>query len=569
MKGELVVLTPLKQEIGHYVVKIHREETAKSEKTLLIAGGQHTGIIINKLEKNATLDFQPDVSLSFSVSLGDKNQQQVQEKRSLYFNLRKNVEIETGKAVVHKFFRNLLSNLPSDYVQFMKRAMNLMQKEFEEIQTLVIDYKIVEVEEQVAIPDATQYDSTSEIEEVTAGHIQEVLEHAFPNGLPISTISEVLRCKEEEADEFLRELEKLGIARKVGDEWIRVDARKVDESIEAHKNAASTSSSTDQPTIAIISCLFVEKQAIDSLIKDSQTIHKYKSGGDSNVYTIGKIGEHKIVATKLALIGDSREAITSAGSITTRLLGNFQNIEHVFIVGVGGAVPHFTDASLHARLGDVIISSSRPHQYVYAHDVLVDRKTEIITGFAVRNWDASEKTIENIVLDGGEELRKKWNELTENAIDELAKHGNETDWKQPPESTDVLAMPVSKGNVVVMPHPNAETRQGPEIHLGTIGGMATIRRFAANETGGGESSQELDKIRESFAESFSIRCMDAGFDSVVGAIVGSCVKSWTLIRGIADYQHGQSRAAKVWQTHAAIRAASAAKCLIERLPPAN
>ena len=43
------------------------------------------------------------------------------------------------------------------------------------------------------------------------------------------------------------------------------------------------------------------------------------------------------------MIGGDRLASTSAGSITTRLLGAFQNIEHVIIVGVGGAVPHLTD----------------------------------------------------------------------------------------------------------------------------------------------------------------------------------------------------------------------------------
>jgi hypothetical protein len=32
------------------------------------------------------------------------------------------------------------------------------------------------------------------------------------------------------------------------------------------------------------------------------------------------------------MIGDSREAITSAGSITTRLLGAFPHVEHVIVV---------------------------------------------------------------------------------------------------------------------------------------------------------------------------------------------------------------------------------------------
>uniref|UniRef100_A0A1I7UMB6 Calpain catalytic domain-containing protein n=1 Tax=Caenorhabditis tropicalis TaxID=1561998 RepID=A0A1I7UMB6_9PELO len=319
-----------------------------------------------------------------------------------------------------------------------------------------------------------------------------------------------------------------------------------------------------QPTVAIISCLFVEKQAVDALIEESSTIHKYKSGGESNVYTLGRIGTHRVVATKLALIGDSREAITSAGSITTRLLGNFQNIEHVFIVGVGGAVPHFTDASLHARLGDVIVSASRPYQYVYAHDSLFDRLTEQITGFNVRNWAAEDKTIEKIVESGGQELVDSWNTVTEEAIRRLSSTAGDVEWKAPPESTDVLAMAVSKGNVVVMPHPNADRETGAEIHLGTVGAMSAMKKY--EKTIGEGEEDALGQIRESFAEEFGIRCMDAGFDSVVGAVVGSCVRSWALIRGISDYHYGQSRAGKLWQAHAAARAAGMARCIIEKLP---
>ncbi|KAF1763172.1 hypothetical protein GCK72_011438 [Caenorhabditis remanei] len=527
----------------HNIVKIHREETAKSDKVLLIGGGQHAGLIVNRFDEKIGYDFaesNADVSLSFSVHLTDKEQKQVQEKRSLYFKLRKNVDLDVGRSVVHKFFRNLLSNLPADNASFMKRAMTLLHKEYTEIAEVIINYKIVDEDEQVAIPDATQYaknrknrvsyrnpanvaarprvlglaaiatvtlgsrsehrenrekitDSGPKLEEVTIGHVQEILEHAYPYGLPTSTISECLRCSNEETLEFLEELKTNGIVRMVGDEWIRVDTKKVDKSIEAHRNAnaasaTSTSGQGDQPTMAIISCLFVEKQAVDALIEESSTIHKYKSGGESNVYTLRRIGSHRVVATKLALIGDSREAITSAGSITTRLLGNFQNIEHVFIVGVGGAVPHFTDASLHARLGDVIVAS-RPHQYVYAHDLLFDRITEQITGFAIRNWNSEDKAIERIVETGGQELVDSWNSATEEAIRLLTSSAGDVEWKAPPESTDVLAMAVSKGNVVVMPHPNENRQGGAEIHLGTVGAMSAMKKYE-NAIGGEEDKEE-------------------------------------------------------------------------------
>lgn len=45
--------------------------------------------------------------------------------------------------------------------------------------------------------------------------------------------------------------------------------------------------------------------------------------GESNVYTLGNIGGHRIVSTKLPSVGHTREAMTAAGNTTTRLLGKF------------------------------------------------------------------------------------------------------------------------------------------------------------------------------------------------------------------------------------------------------
>ncbi|KPJ19468.1 hypothetical protein RR48_11095 [Papilio machaon] len=66
---------------------------------------------------------------------------------------------------------------------------------------------------------------------------------------------------------------------------------------------------------------------------------------------------HRVVTTKLPSVGRTREAMTAAGNTTTRLLGIFQKVEYVFLVGVGGGVPHYTDYSRHVRLGDVVVST--------------------------------------------------------------------------------------------------------------------------------------------------------------------------------------------------------------------
>lgn len=35
-------------------------------------------------------------------------------------------------------------------------------------------------------------------------------------------------------------------------------------------------------------------------------------------------------------------------------------MEYVFLVGVGGGVPHYTDYAKHVRLGDVVVSTPAP-----------------------------------------------------------------------------------------------------------------------------------------------------------------------------------------------------------------
>ncbi|RCN52796.1 hypothetical protein ANCCAN_01173 [Ancylostoma caninum] len=568
--SSLVALTPIKQSANHNVVVVHREQGLDGDKLLHVAGGPHTGLIINKLSKYVPGEYRNDVELSFSVWLSDGNSRK-QEKRSMKFFLRDDVELQLGRSVVHNFFKQLMAGFPKDYVSFMMRVLKLMQHEFAEIQRIDMDFKLVSEEEQVVIPDAAQYDSGSEVEEVTVGHVQEVLEHAFPNGITIPVMADALRCTEEEVFKFLKELETLGVARSVENEWLRVDTRNVDAVarpphgkcflLRDHHLCPRSCGPSDQPTVAIISCLFIEKQAVDALIDDRSTVHKYKSGGDSNVYTMGRIGQHRVVATKLALIGDTREATTSAGSITTRLLGNFQNIEHVFVVGVGGAVPHFTDAKRHARLGDVIVSASQPDAYIFSHDLIVDRKTEAFSGFAVRRWNPVDHVIEQIVANGGDELLSKWNEATFLGVHRLHEASTDIDFSMPPPDTDVLALPVGGGNVVVVPHPNQATRKGAEVHLGTVGALANFKRHT-------EDSEEdsVGVLRAKFAEEFGVRAIDAGFDSVIAAISGSRIDSWAMIRGIADYQHGMSRASKLWQAHAAARAAAMVRVIVERLP---
>jgi len=54
--------------------------------------------------------------------------------------------------------------------------------------------------------------------------------------------------------------------------------------------------------------------------------------GESNVYTIGFIGPHKVVSTKLPAVGRQMAAQISSGNTTTRLLGIFRLVLNAVVL---------------------------------------------------------------------------------------------------------------------------------------------------------------------------------------------------------------------------------------------
>ena len=60
--------------------------------------------------------------------------------------------------------------------------------------------------------------------------------------------------------------------------------------------------------------------------------------------------------------------------------GTFQNIEHIFIVGVAGGVPQFADYYRHPRLGDIVLSKCDSKGYIYYY---CDKITQVMLVLAV------------------------------------------------------------------------------------------------------------------------------------------------------------------------------------------
>lgn len=402
-------------------------------------------------------------------------------------------------------------------------------------------------------------------------------------------MANVLKCTEDEIHNFLMELADKAIVGKVDnedDEWIRIEKRHIDQTI-AFKKQEEGYEGKEQPTIAIITNLYSEKKAIDAIIENRHTFHKYRASGENNIYTTGNIGPHRVVATKLPSVGDSNfNAYISASGGTTRLLGNYQDVVHVIILGAAGAVLNFSNvfnSNVNSvKLGDVVVSNSRTFtnkespSYVYANKYTTDRDTDEYDGYLCSSWSPSDNILAQIASQTNDaSLMNDWEVFTQEIIDSLNESAGDNSFSKPNEA-DVLKVPVGGGNFVAIPHQNPE-RSSSKIHVGPIGGMKSIienendnNKSIANESLNSDYIKTVYyNLKEKFTKENHLKAIDAGSESIISAIQGSCIGSWSLVRGITDYQNGLSRSGRIWQPYAAARAAGLVKAILERLPPSS
>lgn len=208
---------------------------------------------------------------------------------------------------------------------------------------------------------------------LTSQKVLDIIESSYPNPISVHEICSSTQSNEQQVRRFLDELaleEKISASGKENQLYTRTTKATSDTKIQLVKQMPKFLK-IKQPVIAIITSQYREKLAVDAMISDKETYVRYRTtyGGSSDsgstqtdsssanyVYTLGNIGDHRVVSTKLTSIGHSRKDLIAAGNATTRLLGTFPDIEFVFLVGCGGGVPNYTDFESHVRLGDVVVS---------------------------------------------------------------------------------------------------------------------------------------------------------------------------------------------------------------------
>ncbi|CAF0887766.1 unnamed protein product [Rotaria sordida] len=558
---EYIVLIPLKKTSTINKVSIERRyiDDTTDKNILYIGNGTNVDFIIYK---NAQLIVQDNESHQFStqfkVFMIDKQTKKLhQENRTLYFWFNNHFKQNQYVNDTNEFLRTLFKSneFPRDYFSFIKRLMELLRL-FSNIRKLELEIQTL-IDNNHAIYGNTLQQNANLIKE----KLLDLLEQAFPNPMFVNDLAKYVECDDQIVLQYLIELEDKNLVKHLdhnSQQWTRIIISAEEE--HTHKvilyKSISELSNSLRPTIAIITVNYFEKLAVDAMIENKVTFVRHKAG-ESNVYTIGTIGKHYVVSTKLPLIGRSRTAQISTGSTTTRLLGTFQYVQHVFIIGCAGGIPHYTDVNKHIRRGDIIVGYPNDEDYVYGiyeAEQSVEGYEFISTCYKPKNFQLYkllESIKENYQQTNVNRLsthKYPWEKFLEDGIKYLLSHNIDC----LPPSNDELYIKMENNEIIEIEHPNNEKKDylRPIIRFGMIAG--------------GKNILTNDYFKLTLYDKCNVLCFDSEIDQVIAAIQGNRIESFMIIRGISDYHDGTLN--KEWQPYSSLCAASFMKTIIYKIP---
>lgn len=556
---ERIVMTPKGKTATSTTIMVERRKVVSQEGNVHVGGGQHSGIIINKEVRNEDLeDTQAHLQLEFKVFLVNaQTQKHTQESRQLRFWFQSCVPEKERMRSAQEFFKELVAPLefPRDYVGFIKKIMKMMQHKYKMISKTEVELR--QLEESDKPPTRPLEDQKTELSEEK---VLEMIESSYPNPITIQDMAKRATASLEDVQLFIAALTDKGLIKPMAPGcFTRVVQNETDVKV---VRQMPTITSNKQPTIAIITAHYSEKLAVDTMIENQETFVRYTTVGESNIYTLGNIGAHRVVCTKLPTVGHDRSASIAAGSTTTRLLGTFQKVDHVFLVGTAGGVPHYTDYNKHVRLGDVVVATPPSGQkFIYMY---CDSAKTLENGsyeFETKSWGPPDLSLQNIAYqlkNQGEEKDgpSPWLQYMTEGNNKLS--AQEMDFSRPSENTDKLYMSIGGSDVIEVSHPlppegteNVRDPTKPRIHLGVI---ASGRCVVGD-----------DQMRQDFASQLAVVAYDQEFDAVVESIYGNRKDQYVLIRGICDYHDGTRN--KEWQPYTALAAAAFMKAIICGMEP--
>ncbi|CAL8097671.1 unnamed protein product [Orchesella dallaii] len=559
---EQIVLTPRVKTDNFTAIVIERRvvdpQDAIGHPHFHVAGGSHSGIIINKRRPNPC-DYRggggrggggdadtyhllepPQTSSEFQVFLvssSSSNQNCFWERRKLNFWFKNDkVPEEEREAYGHQFFTEVLGggegnhdkDFPRDYVGFITKVLKLMQLRYDGVKRIKLEFEKLKLGET---------DEVGKWDELMERQVLEMIEGAYPNPLSIQEIIRRASITEEHVRLLISRLQRKNLIKSIaGGDGINPFFTRIvlnDKNTRVVKQMPEMVQSK-QPTFAIITSHFFEKLAVDAMLENQETFVRHGILGESNVFTLGNIGNHRVVSTKLPVSegnkNDDREAMISSGNRTTRLLGTFQNVDYVILIGICGGV-----LRNNVRIGDVVVSSpSELQHYAYLHC----RKEG--NDLKISRWTPSSLKLQEIAkeLQREENWETEWAVVAQQGLDILSEQQKEQDYY------DFSRVRIAE----------RERQIERKVHLGPIASGKDIANITRD-----------DSVRQELISELNVLAFDSEEnDCVIESIIGNRRNCFAVISGVADYKDGSS-GRKESHPYVALLAASFAKLMITRI----
>ncbi|KAJ5369320.1 uncharacterized protein N7496_009080 [Penicillium cataractarum] len=304
-------------------------------------------------------------------------------------------------------------------------------------------------------------------------------------------------------------------------------------------------------TVGWICALLVEYIAAQELLDEEHEKPSFVSPHDDNDYTLGKMGEHKVV---IAVLPDGEYGTASAANVATNMLNSFHNIRIGLMVGIGGGVP---SESHDIRLGDVVVSASRDNGGgVFQYDF--GKSTQDQCFHYMRFLNQPPTTLRTAMA-GIQALYKRKGHQLQGTVDSILDKNSRLrgEYQRPPHDTDKLfKAEVIHGlgdcglscaddpSKLVLRCERAKDEDNPTIHYGLIASGNQLMKDAL--------------IRDRLAAEKNVLCFEMEAAGLMNTF--PCL----VIRGICDYSDSHKN--KRWQGYAAMVAAAYTKDLIQRIP---
>ncbi|KAK1252832.1 hypothetical protein MKX08_004019 [Trichoderma sp. CBMAI-0020] len=315
-------------------------------------------------------------------------------------------------------------------------------------------------------------------------------------------------------------------------------------------------SDPDSYTVGWICALPIESVAAESLLDERHEPRASRSPGDINSYTLGSIGNHRVV------IAINEYSTSEAVSAARDMLGSFRNIRIVLMVGIGSGAPSRRND---IRLGDVVVGAPRDGnggvlQYDFAR---IQDQAFQLTGVLNQPPTILSAAVSNIRA----QYETHGHQLEQTIASLIQRNPRlQKRYSRPSQDKDRLYQPSAThtpqgwfncagcGDDPLRVHirpPRQALDDDPAVHYGLIASANQPMRDAVT--------------RDRLAAQRDVLCFDTEAAGLMGHF--PCV----VIRGICDYADTHSNG--VWRGYAAMTAAAYAKDLLrisaERLEAEN